>query len=138
MRAKGSRLWEHVGRRGAFLSFLSLLDVLYGYSILTVPTSPPRLHLLIPYWSWGYVWLAAGIVLFPGIWVRRDRFFYAVAAFMKAAWAGAWVDVWVNDSSVARAWVSVLIWAAFAALVLVVSTWPEVLPLKDAERGRDG
>lgn len=124
-----------VGRRGAFLAFLALLDILYGYSILTIMATPPRLHLLLTYEQWGWAWLGVGVALLPGVFVRRDRFYYGLAAFLMAAWGGAWVDVWVSDPATLRAWVSVLVWFSFAGLVLVVSTWPEVRRLKGRDDG---
>lgn len=121
-----------VGRRGAFLLFLALLDVLYGYSLLVTPPQGPGLHLVLSLDVWGWCWVATGIALLLGAFVKRDRVFFALAAFIKSAWAGAWVSVWVADDFYPRAWVSVLIWAAFAAAVLVVASWPEVVsPTRD-------
>lgn len=118
-----------VGRRGAFLLFLALLDVLYGYSLIATPPSAVHLDLILSLAAWGWVWLSAGCLLAAGAFVRRDRIFFAIASMLKTAWAGAWAVVWIKDP-IPRAWVSVAIWAAFAAIVLVVSTWPEVFPLK--------
>lgn len=119
-------LVERIGRRGAFLLFLTLLDVLYGVSILQVPGALSRLHLVLSATGWGWWWIGTGVICCPAAFVRRDRLAFSLAAFLKAAWAGAWVDVWISDDFVPRAWVSVVIWLAFAMIVLVVSSWPEV------------
>lgn len=119
---------KRIGRRGVFLLFLGLLDILYGWSMLVTPLTPGiALHLVLPIEAWGWVWIGTGIFLIPGAFMRADRFFFAAASFLKAAWAGAWVSVWWQDPLIPRAWVSVAIWAAFAGVVLVVSTWPEVI-----------
>jgi hypothetical protein len=123
---------RHVGRRGAFLLFLALVDLLYGYSQLTTPTSIVEVFSST---TWGWIWIGIGVVLTAGAFVHRDRAAFGLAAFIKAAWAGMWVDVWISDAHVPRAWVSVVIWGAFAGVVLVVSTWPEVHP---AQRSVDG
>lgn len=121
-----------------FLLFLTLLDVLYGYSIRTAPALPPHLHMLfLPYTDWGYVWIAAGAALFFGAFLRRDRLFFGIAAFIKAIWAAGWLDLWLTASGNGREWVSVAIWGAFCATVLVVSSWPEVhnLPPEGSQNG---
>lgn len=120
---------SRVGRRGLFLLFLALLDVLYGWSMLVTPLPGAGLHLILPITAWGWVWIGTGIYLTLGAFIRRDRSFFGAAAFLKAAWAGAWVSVWLSDPLIPRAWVSVTIWAAFAGVVLVVASWPEVKAL---------
>lgn len=121
---------ERIGRRGAFLLFLALLDILYGWSMLVTPIPGPDLHLILPLDAWGWIWIGTGIYLIPGALIKRDRSFFALAAFLKAGWAGAWVSVWLSDPFIPRAWVSVVIWAAFAGVVLVVASWPEVQIVK--------
>jgi hypothetical protein len=121
-----------IGRRGLFLLFLALLDILYGWSLLA---SPPLalglpLHLILPQMSWAWLWISTGLFLVPGAFLKADRLFFALAAFLKAAWAGAWVDVWLSDAFFPRAWVSVVIWGAFAGVVVVIATWPEVRTIK--------
>lgn len=118
-----SRLGRRIGRRGAFLLFLSLVDLLYGYSQLVNPMAVVR---VFSHDGWGWLWIGVGVVLFAGAWVRKDRAAFGLAAFIKALWAGMWVDVWISDVLVPRAWVSVAIWTGFAAIVCLVSTWPEV------------
>lgn len=127
-------VWAMLGRRGVFLLFLALLDFLYGWSILNSPAIASKLHLLVPYQAWGWGWTVTGALLAAGAFLKRDRLFFGWSAFMKAAFAGAWVDVWMNDPQVPRAWISAVIWGAFAALVLVVSGWPEVHPLGTERR----
>ena len=117
---------RRVGRRGAFLAFLALLDFAYGYSLYLVPASQRAYDLLLPWQAWGVVWLAVGAVCAGGMVLRTgaDRLAFSLAAALKTCWAAVFVRVWLLDH-LPRGWVSVVIWLAFAAVVLLVSSWPE-------------
>ena len=118
---------RRVGRRGAFLLFLAALDIAYGYSLWVTTAAQRRsLDLLLPWQVWGLIWLATGAVCAIGAVLRTgaDRFAFGLAAALKAAWGAVFVRVWLYDH-LPRGWVSVIIWLAFAAVVLLVSSWPE-------------
>src|SRR5690242_21224460 len=70
-----------IGHRGAFLLFLALLDVLIGYSFFSVNRSP--IPFLVPLHVWGAIWFAAGGILLTGVFQRRDRIQFGVAAGVK-------------------------------------------------------
>jgi hypothetical protein len=115
---------HHAGRRGAFLAFLAILDLAYGYGLL-VASAPQRfIDLLLPYQAWGAIWIAAGLVCASGVFARADRLQFAVAATLKGAWGLLYLDIWLIQG-LPRGWVSVVIWLAFALVVLLVSGWPE-------------
>jgi hypothetical protein len=123
-RKLATRLGRHVGHRGAFLAFLALLDLLYGYSLLVTDT-PSRIYdLLLPWPSWGIIWLTVGAFIATGIPMRNDRFQFGAAIAIKAIWGALFVRVWLIDRA-ERGWVSVVIWMSFALAVLVVAGWPE-------------
>lgn len=122
------KLGLRIGHRGAFLLFLSLLDFLYGYGMLVTPVK--HLKDVLPFHTWGFIWIIAGIVLLIGSFVKRDRIAFGVAATLKAAWAAQWIMLTVYDETkIHNAWMNVVLWAAFSGLVVVVSTWPEVRPM---------
>jgi hypothetical protein len=125
---------ERAGHRGAFLAFLSLLDFLYGYSILTDSGPLQVYHLILPIIVWGWIWVAMGAVLLSGVFIRRDKFHFGLSATFKCAWVAAWVNVWITQAF-PRVWVSIVIWAAFAALVVVVSSWPETRRHRSRDSG---
>jgi FtsH-binding integral membrane protein len=118
------KLIERAGHRGAFLAFLVLLDWLYGYSILTDAGPLDHLHLFLPVPVWGWIWIIVGVALATGVFTKHDRFHYGLSATFKTAWAAALINVQLTQH-MPRIWISVVIWLAFAALVVVVSSWPE-------------
>jgi hypothetical protein len=119
------KLKRRIGHRGAFLLFLALLDFLYGWSLIIAPITP-KMHEVLPFDVWGFIWIAGGFACLVGAFMRMDRVSYGVAAMLKAGWAVAWVKIWwLNSDVIPRAWVSVAIWGAFSGLVVIVSTWPE-------------
>lgn len=125
MKMKLKGLVRRVGHRGAFLLFLSLLDILYGYSLFDTARRGQHLDLFLSLGAWGVAWCVVGAILLFGAFIRRDQVPFGLAATIKAAWAGAWVKIWLFSHAIPLAWVSVVIWAAFSALVVIVSTWPE-------------
>lgn len=116
---------RRIGHRGAFLLFLSLLDFFFASSLIWDEGIYSHYHFILPLHLWTAIWLIVGILLFIGAFFRKDRFFYAIAALLKAMWAAGWVDVMLHND-VSRGWAQVLVWSAFAGLVLIVSSWPEV------------
>jgi hypothetical protein len=121
------RLWQklkhRIGRRGAFLGFLAVLDLCYGYSLLTTPPVL-KYDLLLPWWAWGVIWLAVGAFALSGMFFRKDWPQYTVCAVLKAAWAALSAHLWLIQH-LPRGWVSVVIWAAFSVTVVLVGGWPE-------------
>ncbi len=127
LRTAGQRVAARAGRRGAFLAFLAVLDFLYGYSLFTSPAPLRNLDLLLPWQAWAWMWIAAGVIMASGIPARRDRVQYAISAAFKTTWALLYAQLWFVQH-VPRAWVAAIIWAAFAATVLIISGWPEPPP----------
>lgn len=128
-------LKTRIGHRGAFLLFLALLDILIGYSFLIVPKSP--IPFLIPLHVWAWIWLVAGGIVFTGVFQRRDRIQFGVAAGVKTLFAASYLRLWILFG-VPHAWVSVVVWTAFAAIIVVISSWPEVRRSKKRDRTGEG
>jgi len=126
--ARLKKLSSRIGHRGSFLLFLALLDFLYGYGMMTA--HPLHLRGVLSFHAWGFIWFAAGVILLIGSFLKRDRIAYGVAATLKAAWAAQWIMVIIYDHNrVHNDWMNIVLWTAFAGLVVVVSTWPEVRPM---------
>ena len=114
-----------IGRRGAFLLFLALLDFAYGYSLFQAPIAEVRhVDLLLPWHVWAVIWTFMGAVVLTGVPVRNDRIQYTLAAAFKTAWGLLYLELWIAQG-VSQAWVAAVIWLAFAATVLLIAGWPE-------------
>lgn len=120
-----ARVWYRIGRRGAVLTFLGLLDALFGYSFLVSPMlSSIKIDYLLPYAFWGWTWIAAAAVCFAFCAARIDRAAFALEAAVMSAWGLVSGYIWVTQH-IPRLWVSAVIWLAFAGLILIISSWPE-------------
>lgn len=121
-------LARRAGRRGAFLGFLAVLDLAYGYSLLATAAPQRQLDLFLPWEAWGGIWAGTGLVCLAAVFSVSDRWAFTAAAFLKAAWAALAVDEWAVQG-VPRGWVSAVVFGCLALTVLVVSSWPEPAPL---------
>lgn len=127
-----ARSWwaEHVGRRGEFLLFLVLLDVLYGFSLLRPAPDATRsatvrfLVEVMPLPAWGCLWLAVGVICLVGAFTHGDRYAYACAAALKILWGSMFAIGWAAGV-VERGWVGAVIWLVFAGWVMRIASWPE-------------
>jgi hypothetical protein len=124
------RLSDSIGRRGAVLIVLAIVDVAYGSAITyarTVqgsdavwwPASQDTL-LFLPTEGWGWVWVIVGALLLTGVWHRSDRWQYSLASGLKACWACA-----AFTSPVQGLWGVVSLYIGFAVVIFIVSGWPE-------------
>lgn len=125
------KLWKRVGRRGATLLLLSMVDLTLGYSMLTIPPDiAARAYLghqfMFPLKYWGYLWLAAAMVLAFNAFRRGDRMGFGVAMGIKVLWAfGFWVSFYMFDIS--RAIVGACLWVVIAGWLYLVAGWPEAV-----------
>jgi hypothetical protein len=126
---------QRIGRRGAFLLFLSLLDAVYAYA-LAFPTpiaiSSPTYQFLastLPLEVWGALWAIVGTLCFVFAFTQQDAPGYAAAMFIKVLWALVFLLGWAF-ADVERGYLSTAIWGAFAAVLALISTWPEPEPGK--------
>jgi hypothetical protein len=121
------RLLARIGRRGSYLLFLALVDVLYGYSLLVyMGPSYPRLDLFFSAHTWGWIWIIAGLFIAQQAFTRVDRLGFVVAVVIKFVWGAiAFYDFILNPHHDPLGWVSAVIWFGFGALTAIVSYWPE-------------
>lgn len=121
---------RHVGRRGEFLLFLVILDVLYGLSLLSPMASARQtptvrfLAAVMPLPWWAVLWLAVGAVCLVGAFTVADRFAFAAATGLKVLWGSMFLLGWLAGV-IERGWVSAVIWLIFAAWVMRLASWPE-------------
>lgn len=121
---------QHVGRRGEFLLFLALLDLLYGLSLLSPVPDAQRsvtirfLIAVMPLQLWGVLWLTVGVICLAGALVRADRFAFACAAALKVLWGSMFALGWLAGV-IERGWVGAVVWLALALIVIRIASWPE-------------
>lgn len=116
-----------IGRRGAFLLFLALLDFGYGYSLISVPVQQRTLDLLLPWPLWGIIWAFVGVACLVNAFRSRDWIAFTLAAAIKGVWGLVMVRAWIYGQE-PRGWVGAIIFLSFAFTVVVISSWPEEPP----------
>jgi PAS domain S-box-containing protein len=123
-------LTDRVGRRGYALLFFCLVDVIYGWT-MAWPTAQTRAvgqyayaDSLLPLRLWGVIWLVVAAVCLVQAFMRQDRVAFAMAIFIKLAWAAIGLAGWLSGD-VPRGHLAAVVWAGFAGLVAVMSSWPE-------------
>ena len=127
-RAEGIR--HQIGRRGAILLILALIDFAYGGSLVapsdelaSSSATMWRQH-IAPIWAWGAAWLVVGVILFVSAFLRNDAIGYAAAIGWKIIWAATTLASWAFGG-VPRGWVATIIWAVFGGMIWVIAEWPE-------------
>lgn len=123
VKVAGRALVHRVGRRGAFLAFLAILDYLYAVSLW--PFQVPRhITLIVSPKEWAAAWFVVALACTVGVFLRRDRVPYSIAAAIKACWSALYFHLWLVQHF-PDAWVSAVVWLTFALIVVMVSSWPD-------------
>lgn len=133
------RVVARIGRRGSYLIFIALLDMLYGYSLIA-QQGPlfNRAPLFLPYPVWGWIWIGVAAICAWQAFVRIDRIGYTAAVILKFVWGVLALYDWFTLPNEPRGWLSGVIWLAFAMLTAIVSNWPEhTMPQVGAFNGDD-
>jgi hypothetical protein len=121
---------HRVGRRGSFLLFLSLLDIVYAYSLFyPTPSSiknPTSVFLMdiAPLSVWGTLWLVVGIICLIFAFRQNDAFGYGAAMTIKMVWGLTFLLGWIF-AGVERGYISAAIWLVFAGVLALIATWPD-------------
>ncbi len=124
------KLLHRIGRRGASLLFLALVDVVYAYSLLAVPpetrASPGVVFLdaLLPLPVWATIWAAVSVLCMVQAFMRADRFAFAASSLLKVLWGTVHLLGWALGA-VPRGYVSAVVFLGFAGFVQVIAGWKE-------------
>ena len=125
-----ARLTHRIGRRGASLLFLALLDLVYAVSLLALPAetrnTPGFVFLvqLLPLGVWGAIWAGVGVLCLAQAFMRVDRSAFAAASSLKVAWGVVYLAGWAIGA-IPRGYVSAAVWLAFAGFIQVIAGWRE-------------
>jgi hypothetical protein len=123
-----------VGRRGAFLLFLTILDVTLAYSVsqpLPLGLSAALFYkpfiAIMPLAWWSLWWLGTGVLCAVAAFIPKIRpSVFGFAALIKAGWAGGYLLGWANNyPAYSRGYQTAAIFGSFALIVLLVSGWRE-------------
>jgi hypothetical protein len=124
-----------LGHRGAILLILAVIDISFGLSLI-IPVagshSPQSTIWREHYGSdrmWGAAWFVVAAVLVFYAFRRRDAVGYATAIGWKVTLGASSLASW-GFGRVTAGWLLAVIWISVAALVLVISDWPE--PVEEA------
>lgn len=126
------RLLHQIGRRGAFLAFLALLDGAYAYGTWITPATPHYSMILTPH-QWAACWAVVAAACTVGVFMRRDRVPYSLAAAIKVCWSAVFFRLWLE--SYPYALINAVFWLVFALIVFMVSSWPDPI-YTNAFKGR--
>lgn len=135
MRAVVHRVARRVGHRGALLTLVGGIAMLYGISLLTVPPvpRPPGLRFLLGlmgFHGWGVTLTAAGAVALACAPLSQGRDWpgFTALTLVWLPWSLSYFVSWWPQHETPRGWVSALIFAALAGIPAVGANWDEPLP----------
>ena len=137
-----ARAARRVGHRGALLTLLGGIAVLYGVSLLTVPPAPRPMGLtfllgLMDLRCWGVTLIAAGAVAVLCAPLRQGRDWpgFTVLFLIWLPWSLSYFVSWWPQGENHRGWVTGAIFAIFAAVPAVGATWDEPEPVPRTRKG---
>lgn len=129
-----SPLTHHrIGRRGAFLLVLSVVDALLGWSLLAVPPVVyDQLTLLrhIPQVALGALWMAGAAIAFAYAFVKRsdqDVWGFVASYAPPLVFGGIYFLSWwpIGQLPAGTAVRSAVVYWGYSLLVLIAAGWPE-------------
>jgi hypothetical protein len=123
-------LLRKIGRRGSFLLFLGLLDVIYAYGLFRAEHAAARSQTqdaaarVLPLSVWAGLWLVVGLIVVFFAFRREDRVGFAAAVVIKVMWGVNMLIAWLL-AGLHQGYLSATVWLSFALIAYLVSTWPE-------------
>jgi hypothetical protein len=124
-----------VGRRGSYLLFLAFLDLIYGWSLISIAN--PLLHHIDLGFSpviWGIIWVVVGVVCLIEAFAILDRLAFTMAVLLKFLWGTTMLLSWALTTTNPLGWISGSVFLAFSAATAVISFWPEQRRFKIEDR----
>jgi hypothetical protein len=123
-------VWRRVGRRGATLILLGLIDLTFAYSYLN--PGPPQyrspatlfLQTVAPLWFWALLWAGVGVIVLQQAFQDNDKVGYSSAVVLKVLWALLHTGGTLF-ADLHRGYVVAMLWLVLSGWVYIISTWPE-------------
>ncbi len=126
------RLFHYIGRRGAIFGFLGFVALVIGLGNLNQPVPPQAAinaqYLIdpIPLEFWYLVWTITGAVCTVSVFMKQLRMWAtAMFSFVCGLFALGYTAAQLFGEGVMRAWVSAILYAGLAMVMLVVAGWRE-------------
>lgn len=125
------RLRRRLGRRGALLTCLGALYLLYGYGLLIEPLAVnPSLSLLLDLWPirvWAWLWVGAGCAAVACAWLPSGRDWVGFTALypVAAAWGFSSLVSWWPRGDNPRGWIGAAVWVVLGGVITVGAGWAE-------------
>lgn len=124
---------QRIGRRGAFLLTLAMVDALLGWSLLSVPLAVyTQLTLLrhIPQGVLAGVWLLAAAMSFVFAFAKRtdlDVWGFSASYFAPMIFGGIYLLSWwpIGQLPAGQGVRSAVVYWGYALLVVIAAGWPE-------------
>jgi hypothetical protein len=119
-----STLAARVGRRGAALLTLALLDAIYCYGLLNAPRPLTPFYAwqttLMPIYAWAIWWAVVGAICLVFAFCTWDTPAFIAAVALKVGWALVALLGWL-DGAVDRGYISAGIFLVIAGGVFLVA-----------------
>jgi hypothetical protein len=117
-------LFRRIGRRGAALLFFALLDLIYGYAVLSSPRPPGSFYAwadtVLPLATWVACWWTVAAICLFFAFLTYDTTAFIAAIAIKVGWGGTALTGWISGHA-PMGYVSAVIWLAFAAFVYLIA-----------------
>lgn len=127
-----SRADSRFGRRGLCLALFAGVFIVYGFALAGSDPDRPGLELItrrIDLSTWAFLWITSGVGAIGLSVSRRSWLGYVALMPMPLLWAGANAGAFLlslgTDEGTANAWAGALVWSLIAAVLLIISGWPE-------------
>ncbi len=131
MKRLAQRMLHRIGRRGACLLFLALLDLVFAYALAklssTETAASPTYRFaqtLLPLDVWAALWGGVGVTCLAQAFQRVDRVAFGAASLIKVLWCLMQALGWLLGE-IPRGYLGAAIWLAFAGFVQVIAGWRE-------------
>lgn len=130
MRRAIARLVDRIGRRGASLLFLALLDLIYAAGLFALPpearSNPSYVFVghLLPLPVWASIWGLVGLVCLVQAFASRDVLAFGAASLLMGLWGTVYLVGWALGD-ISRGWLAAVIWYGFAVWLAIISGWRE-------------
>lgn len=105
---------------------MALLAAVFALALYASPSDAQSIALgqLVPLRAWAVLWTITAIVCVAGAFAVRDQMAFGLAVASMTLWSALYFVAWAIGFS-PRGWLAGTIYLAFAAFLVLLSTWAE-------------